>query len=260
MKVERWGNLFWIAATIYFGLFVIGQADSLFNGLLPSGHHDVETPAEPFAELHEDDADKAIALGEKVFRNAGCLACHQVGLVGNNVGPSLSNVAQRFTTREALLEKLNDPQSLVPNTIMPSYAHLGDDEKEALVIYLGTLNSEHQGLETGVGDVPEDILAKAAPVNPDTALIERGLDVFLNSGCSACHAIAGVDGAIGALGPNLTREGLRGRTDEWQKEHLKQPLSVYTVGEASGAQLMPNYDSLSDGELDALVAYLQSLR
>ncbi len=259
MNFERWGNLFWLLAFVYFGLFVVGQADALFGGLMPEAHHDVETPVKPFAALHTDDEEAIIALGEKVFNNAGCQACHQIGLVGNNIGPSLSNVAQRFQG-EQLLKKLNEPQTLVANTVMPSYANLSHDQQEALVAYLGTFNGEREGLETGVGEVPEDILANAAPINPDTALIERGLGVFNNNGCSACHAIAGVDGAVGVIGPDLTREGLRGRTDEWQKEHLISSLTVYTNGDPSGAKLMPNYDRLSDGDLDALVAYLQSLR
>jgi len=260
MKFERLGNIFWLLAFIYFAMFVAGQADALFGGLLPVGHHDVETPIEPYAALHKDevDSESVIALGEKVFNSAGCMACHQIGLVGNNIGPSLSNAAMRYQP-EQLLKKLNEPQSLVPNSMMPSYAYLSDDEKEALVAYIGTFNNEREGIETGAGEVPEEILAKAAPMNPDSALIERGLNLFKNNGCGACHTIAGVDGAVGNQGPNLTREGLRGRTDEWQGEHINNSLSVYTFGDPEGGKLMPNYNITGD-DLISLVAYLQSLR
>ncbi len=98
-----------------------------------------------------------------------------------------------------------------------------------------------------------------------TELQRRGLEAFTrvrdpaSNSCIACHAIDGV--SFGVLGPNLSHVGSRGtiagailpNTTDGLRRWLADPLV-----EKPGS-LMPNV-GLSDDELDALVAYLQSLR
>lgn len=59
----------------------------------------------------------------------------------NRQGPDLSHVASRppGNSREWQLQHLKDPQLLNPGTLMPSYRHLPQEELEALVEYLMTL-------------------------------------------------------------------------------------------------------------------------
>jgi cytochrome c oxidase cbb3-type subunit 2/cytochrome c oxidase cbb3-type subunit I/II len=66
-----------------------------------------------------------------------------------------------------------------------------------------------------------------------------------------CHKLNG-EGV--EVGPDLTMEGTRGRTDEWLMGHFKNP-AAYTPG-----SLMPPYDNLTDEQLTALTAFLQSLK
>lgn len=56
-------------------------------------------------------------------------------------GPDLSHVASRpyGAVKEWHIEHLKDPQVLNPGTVMPSFAHLPEDELEALAEYLLTL-------------------------------------------------------------------------------------------------------------------------
>ncbi len=56
-------------------------------------------------------------------------------------GPDLSHVASRpyGAVKEWQIQHLKDPQSLNPGTVMPSFAHLPENELEALVDYLLTL-------------------------------------------------------------------------------------------------------------------------
>ncbi len=98
-----------------------------------------------------------------------------------------------------------------------------------------------------------------------TELQRRGLEAFTrvrdpaSNSCIACHAIDGV--SFGVLGPNLSHVGSRGtiaggilpNTTDGLRRWLADPLV-----EKPGS-LMPNV-GLSNDELDALVAYLQSLR
>lgn len=91
-------------------------------------------------------------------------------------------------------------------------------------------------------------------------LEERGREVFLTRGCTACHTIEGTP-AVGVIGPNLTlfgrrnsiAAGLLDNTPENLREWISDPPAV-----KPGA-LMPSL-GLNDDELEAVAAYLLSLR
>ncbi|NIM48535.1 MAG: cytochrome c oxidase subunit II [Gemmatimonadales bacterium] len=103
------------------------------------------------------------------------------------------------------------------------------------------------------------------PADSLTGLVQAGLQAFrvvrdpANHSCIACHAVQGV--SLGVLGPNLTHVGSRAtlasgilpNTTEGLTRWLRDPPS-----EKPGS-LMPKVD-LTDDEIAALVAYLQSLQ
>lgn len=64
-----------------------------------------------------------------------------------------------------------------------------------------------------------------------------------------CHQLEGEGGKVG---PDLTLEGSRGRTDEWLIGHFKDP-PAYTPG-----SIMPAFKNLTDEQLQALAEFLQS--
>jgi len=78
----------------------------------------------------------------------------------------------------------------------------------------------------------------------------RGLAVFEEQGCAACHTVAGAGGAVG---PDLTRIG-RTRDAAWLARFIQDPSTVDPTSE------MPPYDALTPEDLSALVAYLETLR
>ena len=109
---------------------------------------------------------------------------------------------------------------------------------------------------------------KAPAADPSDPLAVEGRNLFLNplsnnrGSCVNCHAIGGTEAASGAA-PNLTHfydpthscfAGCDFDTSDTEalKAWLRDPNAVKL-----GAK-MPNYQ-LSDHEIDALVAYLQSL-
>ena len=63
-----------------------------------------------------------------------------------------------------------------------------------------------------------------------------------------CHPLNGEGGNVG---PDLTVEGTRGRSDDWIIGHFKNP-SAYTRG-----SLMPAFKNLTEEQLRALTAFLQ---
>ncbi|WP_232020244.1 sulfur oxidation c-type cytochrome SoxX [Sulfuriflexus mobilis] len=64
--------------------------------------------------------------GKKVAedrKKGNCFACHayEGASLPGNIGPPLVAMKARFPDREQLAKRLNDPQSVNPNTLMPPY-------------------------------------------------------------------------------------------------------------------------------------------
>ena len=87
------------------------------------------------------------------------------------------------------------------------------------------------------------------------AQVEQGLQVFTAQKCSICHSVAGKGNAKGALdgvGAKLTADEIR----QW----LANAPEMATKTKAIRKPAMKSYASLAKDDLDALVAYLQSLK
>jgi cytochrome c oxidase subunit 2 len=112
----------------------------------------------------------------------------------------------------------------------------------------------------------------ADPTAEDPALIARGRELFKEKTCIACHTIRGHDG-VGVTGPDLTHVGARTtiaagtlentprRMHDWitDPDHFKPGNKMFNGGytdPGTGQRLIV----LSDAEINAIVAYLQSLK
>ncbi len=254
MTHERWGNL----VLMLFVLATVGALAAKGLALWESFAYQPESASATAPHKHKPDSPleklTPVERGKLVFQGAGCLSCHAARLepgspqIGFPVGPSLSNAGVRRDERW-LREHYIDPHKLVPGSMMNSFAYLSKEEMDALVAYVKTFNLGHE---------PKEEAKLVIPARFTKEQVERGQALFSSQGCVGCH-IVGSSG--GPLGPNLTRAGKHGRTDEWQLQHLKDPLSVYVSGPTDGiAWPMPKFDKLSEEDLKALVAYLQSLQ
>ncbi|HEX6511102.1 MAG TPA: cytochrome c oxidase subunit II [Chloroflexota bacterium] len=100
---------------------------------------------------------------------------------------------------------------------------------------------------------------KAPPANPSSGPAADGKALFARSACIGCHTIEGV--SQGTVGPNLTHVGSRSilasgilqNSPEDMARWIKDPPAV------KPGSLMPNLQ-LSDNDVNALVAYLESLK
>jgi len=118
---------------------------SLFG--ISSGNVVVHPFSEPsFESVHNVNAfvnipiNKALAeRGKEIFHKSACLNCHRVGSSGKSrVGPDLEGIGKKHPDPKWLMDFLKDPESKGV-TRMPSYAHLHEDDRIALVEYLRSL-------------------------------------------------------------------------------------------------------------------------
>lgn len=100
----------------------------------------------------------------------------------------------------------------------------------------------------------------AVAMAQDAAKIEKGKKVYAEAkplACKACHAVAGVGNAKGPLdgvGSKLKAEEI--------KAWLRTPKDMAAKAKAERKPPMPAYtaEKVSDEDLDALTAYLLSLK
>ena len=100
----------------------------------------------------------------------------------------------------------------------------------------------------------------AVPSGPGDSDVGKGL--ILSKGCVACHAIEGVPGAVGTIGPNLTGlasrptivEGALAFSEENLAKWLQDPQAV------KPETLMVVPVPLSDQDIRDLVSYLVTLK
>lgn len=108
----------------------------------------VEVEEEPTRE-----AEPRVALGKQVFQRENCGSCHALQAAGLNytaaVGPDLTHEAQRGRSAEWLMRQLTEPTAIPDQevaegfagkqSIMPSFKHLSEEELQALVEFLQSL-------------------------------------------------------------------------------------------------------------------------
>jgi cytochrome c oxidase subunit 2 len=129
--------------------------------------------------------------------------------------------------------------------------------------YCGTQHA-NMGMEVVI-ETPEQfrmwLINQAKPaVEPADALAVRGRDVFLEAGCSACHAIRGTS-AAGVLGPDLTHVASRRRIAAATLDNNPGSLIawVHDAQHLKPGNLMPSMPITNGEDARALATYLRSL-
>ena len=115
---------------------VIGILDSLFVFM--------------FAFNNIAHAESSIDRGRQIAHDhfkGNCLACHQMPKDKSakskaNIAPALIDIKIKYPEKESLFDRIYDPSSINPNTIMPPYGKnsiLSTQEISDLIDYLYTL-------------------------------------------------------------------------------------------------------------------------
>ncbi len=107
--------------------------------------------------------------------------------------------------------------------------------------------------------VPDDG-AREARRHVDEGVPERGVDAIARYGCGSCHAIPGIERAVGRVGPPLTffarRVFIAGQvpnTPDYLVRWIVMPQSI------EPGTAMPNL-GVTDGDARDIAAYLYTLR
>jgi cytochrome c oxidase subunit 2 len=92
-------------------------------------------------------------------------------------------------------------------------------------------------------------------------MVARGAQLFLGTGCGACHTIRGT-AARGTVGPDLTHVGSRLTIGAGLLPDTEEALASFIARPdrlKSGIK-MPNFDMLPPAEIAAIAAYLKALQ
>ncbi len=208
--------------------------------VIPLEAHNAKDPVPP--------SDEAIKAGEQVYLQ-DCALCHGADGHGyTNLGRHMFPPAMDLTSPHVQHWTNGDLFWIIENGIsltgMPSWSSTisaTDSWKIAQFIHaLPRLDAEQASAAS---------TQAAPPSSSDQELIAYGRTLYRQEGCFMCHQL---DGQGGKVGPDLTHEGSRGRTDAWLIGHFKDP-SAYSPG-----SIMPAFKNLTARQLQALTAFLQS--
>ena len=95
-----------------------------------------------------------------------------------------------------------------------------------------------------------------------TVFAASGSSLFSSEGCIACHA---VNGQGGSVGPDLSHVGSK-RSLSWLKTQITNPDAHFAAGAnvningQSYQAIMPGHRHMAASKLNALSAYLESLK
>ncbi len=131
--------------------------------------------------------------GETLFRESRCISCHTVDGRGNGSAAELSGIASKVN-RRWLIEYLENPHALQPETKMPRYYFTRQD-----------LLDLSQYLMDELWD-PEAPPPVEQAFRPPQKMVEGGMRTFRKYGCSGCHQISGLTDRS-RIGPELTGIG-----------------------------------------------------
>jgi nitric oxide reductase subunit C len=193
-----------------------------------------------------DKLTDEVVLGKRVWHKHNCNDCHTILGIGGYYSP---DVTKAYSTRgETWLRTfLRNPESPDPKRRkMPNF-NLPEDEINKLIAFFKWVDAIDTNQWPPKPALVEKPIAVASTEKPP---IELGKKVYDQYRCDLCHKIGEKGGSVG---PELTQVGSK-RDPLWLKEQIKDPKLHKPDAQMSGFPQMP------EGEIQALVGYLMSLK
>ena len=243
-----WLNVATLTLVVLLSGCSAGKKPSKLETALANAAKDVVVPLEAKNIKNPLPATSAnIRAGKQIYLQQ-CALCHgSDGRAETKLGlamyPPAMDLNSPHVQRWSDAELFWITQNGVRFTGMPAWKTiLSGEDTWKMVDFIHALPKESSNI---AATQHRDVVAP----NSQSELISYGRKLYRQEGCMGCHEL---DGEGGKLGPSLTIEGTRGRSDEWLVGHFKDP-SAYTPGSA-----MPAFNQLTDDQLHALTLFLQS--
>jgi mono/diheme cytochrome c family protein len=193
---------------------------------------------------------EVLSQGQQVFIES-CALCHGADgrgetYIGRNMYPPAMDMNSPHVQHWSDAELFWIIQNGVRLTGMPSWeSSISENDTWKLARFIHNL--PRLDAASASTAVPSQAQAEAQPIQAE--LIKYGKTLYKQEGCFTCHTLNGEGGAVG---PDLTIEGTRGRTEPWLIGHFKDP-PAYTPG-----SIMPPFKNLTEEQLTALTTFLQN--
>jgi mono/diheme cytochrome c family protein len=196
------------------------------------------------------ESDEVLSQGRQVFLDS-CALCHGPDgrgetYIGRNMYPPAMDMNSPHVQHWSDAQLFWIIQNGVRLTGMPSWqASVSDNDAWKLARFIHNL--PRLDAASAAAAVRSQAQAEAQPAQVDP--IKYGKTLYKQEGCFMCHQLNGEGGTVG---PDLTTEGARGRTEPWLVGHFKNP-PAYSPG-----SIMPPFTNLTEEQLKALTAFLQN--
>ena len=196
------------------------------------------------------ESEEVLNQGRQVFLQS-CAICHGADghgetYLGRNMYPPAMDMTSPHVQHWSDAELFWIIRNGVRLTGMPSWqSSISETDTWKLVRFIHDLPR----LDAAAASTAVPAQAQPAAQPPQLELIKYGKTLYKQEGCFMCHRLNGEGGRVG---PDLTTEGTRGRTQEWLIGHFKNP-PAYVPG-----SIMPPFKNLTDEQLKALTAFLQN--
>ena len=167
-----------------------------------------------------DPADQ----GEVRFNQMFCITCHslsvtragQTQLIGGDIGPELTKVGSKVNSAW-LISWLRNPQNYLQHTKMPRY-QWSDADLYAVTQYIQSRLTDP--------DLLSDVPKLGTPTEQE---VQSGQQLFIQKGCSECHAVHGVTSRQ-HFGPDLSALGMAAGPYAFQEDAaLFHPIPLHSI-------------------------------
>ena len=120
--------------------------------------------------------------GKELYDTLGCAGCHAINGQGGKAGPDLSDETRKGRSRSWLTTKIRNPQADNPQTVMPAYGNLSDQQVSSMVDYMLSLTST--GGPAGAA-VPQITSGRPATATVSSSVAVGG--TMWSQRCGQCH-------------------------------------------------------------------------
>lgn len=174
---------------------------------------------------------------------------HQLGTL--RTGPDLANIGlKRGDMWE--MEHFKEPRSLTPDSIMPSFKYLSDEDLKALVAYLNTLGNK-QTASTNIM-LPDKYVPQNQPLQLTVENWTKGRDIYAKR-CLTCHGCAGKGDGPYAMINNARPADLR----QERFKTLPAAFDFWRISEGVPGTVMPRWkQTLTEEERWLAVLFVQN--